>query len=548
MNKNVYVFSFIFLFSSTLFGNILFVQGLSVPLEVSRAVWGEDPDSPIKVYPGDSEVQFIVEVQNLSPDRIIKGISGTLNLEDSPFTDIYGNPEITTTGEPSLGDILEPTDEVKPKGFFTFTFTLDIDENAVPGSYSHNLIIDYSIEASPGSNQTYFIDGTPKTLNVNMIISKVESTIEVSVSPEISELGESVRVSGGIDPSKENAEITLLYKSPNRSSFSINLLTNIDGTFAHNIQTDAEGFWSVNASWLGDEKYMGDSFASSFEVRLPVHINILTSNKRIIGGLDNQFNITIKNSGEVAISDVNLSFDNPEPLVIHGETSWIFNYLNGGDSSSIHLDIYAPANAIGSTYTGSLTVNYRDDYDESHEENFPIGLIVVGRVELVISDKTVNPQLASNGSKFEVSMTLLNKGNVAAMYTNASIIPNSELRLTKESLIYIGEVEDNSQVPFTLIAYIDNNVENGTYPINVDINFRDDQYIEHSISETVYITVVSLEESQDGSTDEGTLWYLSNSWLVFIIVVVASLTIMLLYRRHNIKRKERNFNKMSDEK
>jgi hypothetical protein len=145
-------------------------------------------------------------------------------------------------------------------------------------------------------------------------------------------------------------------------------------------------------------------------------------------------------------------------------------------------------------------------------------------------------------------MTLLNKANVAAMYTNASIIPNSELRLTKESLIYIGEVEDNSQVPFTLIAYIDNNVENGTYPINVDINFRDDQYIEHSISETVYITVVSLEESQDGSTDEGTLWYLSNSWLVFIIVVVASLTIMLLYRRHNIKRKERNFNKMSDEK
>jgi hypothetical protein len=543
MKKNVYVLYFILLLSSTLLSNILFVQGLSVPLEVSRVVWGEAPDSPIKVYPGDSEVQFIVEVQNLSPDRIIKGISGTLNLEDSPFTDIYGNPEVTATGEPSVVDVLEPTDEVKPKGFFTFTFTLTIDENALPGSYSHDLIIEYSIEASPGSNQTYFAEGTPKTLSVTMIISKVESTIEVFVSPEITEIGESIRVSGSIDPSKENAEIILIYKSPNGSSFISNLLTNIDGTFAHNIQTGLEGFWSVNASWSGDEKYKGDSMAISFEVRLPVYINISTSNKRIIGGLDNQFNLTIENSGEVAISDINLSFDIPEPLVIHDENRWIFNYLDWDGSYSIPVDIYAPANVIGSTYTGSLTVSYRDDYDESHEENFPIGLIVVGRVELVISDKTVNPQLVSNGSKFEMSMTLLNKGNVAAMYTNASIIPDSKLRLTKESSIYIGEVEDNSQVPFTLIAYVDNNVENGTYPIMIDLNFRDDQYIEHSIYETVYITVVSIEVNQDGSNDEGSLWFLSNSWLVLIIVIVASITIMLLYRRHNTKRKVRNLDK-----
>ena len=63
----------------------------SVPFEVTRVVWGEDPDNPTKAYPGSTEMPLTVEVQNLSPNETIKGVKAVLVLGNGPFTDIYGN-------------------------------------------------------------------------------------------------------------------------------------------------------------------------------------------------------------------------------------------------------------------------------------------------------------------------------------------------------------------------------------------------------------------------------------------------------------------------
>ena len=118
-----------------------------VEFKVSRVAWGDNIDSPIKAYPGDSEVPLTVEVQNLSPDKTIKGVMATLLLDNSSFTDIYGNRNASATGKPTVGEVLNPTDKIEPKSFFTLTFTLDIDEDAVPGIYEQTMIVKYSVES-----------------------------------------------------------------------------------------------------------------------------------------------------------------------------------------------------------------------------------------------------------------------------------------------------------------------------------------------------------------------------------------------------------------
>lgn len=518
----------VILFTSCLVSaNVLPIYGRpSVSLRVSRVVWGENPDSPIKAYPGDEGVALTVEAQNYSNDTL-KGVIATLMLSD-PFTDIYGNRNANATGNPSdIGDIMNQTGEILPGGFFTLTFSLDIDSNALPGSYSYNMTVNYLVKSGES-----WLQGEPITLIVKFIVSKIQATVTCSVSPRSLERGESVDVSGSIEPAQENVTVTLAYKRPNGSVFSRNVRTDVEGSYRDSYQPEVEGSWSVNASWLGDERHEGDWASASFEVRFPVSLGINTSNNRLAGGLDNRFNITLLNSGGVLLSTIDVTLTIPSPLIIYGDNHWAFESLEAGDSTLIPVVIYAPPSSVGTTYSGSLSLDYRDDYGDSHSDSYPIGLIVRGLIELIVYDEIVNPQPAKLGSKVSITATLLNKGNVAAMYVNASIMPNAILDLTAESTAYIGEIEENSPAPFTLAAYIDTNAQNGTYPITVSVTYRDDQYVDHSFNVTVYVLVEEGPEDQNSSgSTEGLLGLLSEVGPVLLTLLVASAAILLLYRR-----------------
>ena len=505
-----------------------------VEFKVSRVAWGDDIDSPIKAYPGDSEVPLTVEVQNLSPDKTIKGVMATLLLDNSSFTDIYGNRNASATGKPTVGEVLNPTDKIEPKSFFTLTFTLDIDEDAVPGIYEQTMIVKYSVES--GND---FVEGDPQHLTVEIVVSKNESTITVNVSPQVVEEGESIRVSGSIDPAPENATVTLTYIGPERR-FNSTAEVNLDGSFAESFKPDINGTWSVNASWIGDVKYEGSWASVTFEVRPSVSLSIITSSNRIIGGLDNKFTITIVNDGKVPVSALDASLTVPNPLVVHGRNSWRIQYLDVGNSTTINFVIYAPDASIDSTYSGSFSINYRDDYGESHTDTFPLGLVVVGRVELILYSRMIRPQPARNGSKVEITATLLNRGTVSAMYVNASIVPNPILRLTSESTTYIGEIEENSQSPFTLDVYVKDNVKNGTYPVVMKITYRDDQYVDHVFNSTFYLTVVAVKTKHTASQETAVFSILpSEQVFMLVTIVVVSAAILILYRRH-LSRQERS--------
>ncbi|HIE14649.1 TPA: hypothetical protein EYP70_05195, partial [Candidatus Bathyarchaeota archaeon] len=345
----------------------------SVSFKVTRVVWGDNIDNPIKAHPGDSEVPLTIEVQNLSPNQTIKGVIGILILNDGPLEDVYGNSNVTATGEPEISEVLSPTDEIKPKGFFTLTFTLDIQNDALPGRYSYNMVIEYSVNCSG-----IFLDGESKTVTIDVIISKIESTISCSVSPKSVEKGELVKVSGSIEPTQENVTVTLEYKSPEGSIFTRTVRTDAEGSYEDSFIPHVEGYWSVNASWSGDEKHKGAWSAASFEVRFPVSLDIYVSKNRVVGGFNNDINVTITNSGKVALTEVELTINLPSPLIIQGDNKWRLEYLSPGNSSYIIISLFAPSSVIGSTYTASLSIDYRDDYGESHSETYPIGLIVVG--------------------------------------------------------------------------------------------------------------------------------------------------------------------------
>jgi hypothetical protein len=504
-----------------------------VEFKVTRVVWGEDPDSPSKAYPGDTEQSLTVEVQNLSQNETIKGIIATLMLEDGPFTDIYGESNATATGEPRISEPLDPTDMVLPKGFFLLTFSLNIDEDVLPGSYSYNMLVEYSVNSTG-----VFIEGEPQILTVEFIISQIESSITCSVSPTSIEKGESIDVSGTITPIQDNITVILEYKKPDDSILTRTVKTNVEGSYRESYQPDLEGIWSVNASWSGDEKHEGNWIHTSFEVKYPVSIKVFTSNNRLTGGLDNQFNISLLNDGGVSLSTINVILNIPQPLIIHGDNQWTIEYLEPGNSTLITVQIFVPDSSLGATYAGSLNLDYRDYYGEDHSESNPLGFIIKGQIEMIVYSISANPQPVDPESTASITGTLLNKGNIVAKYVTVSIPSNPVVQLTGESTIYLGEIEENAPAPFSLTVNINSSIQDGTYPVDISITYRDDQYVDHTFNVTTYLIVEKSEDGQNGS-DETNGFNISpyEAGIVLSVIIAASLIIFWLYRREKIKRK-----------
>jgi hypothetical protein len=110
--------------------------------------------------------------------------------------------------------------------------------------------------------------------------------------------------------------------------------------------------------------------------------------------------------------------------------------------------------------------------------------------------------------------------------------------LTSESTTYIGDVEENSQSPFTLAAYVKDEVEDGTYPVRITVSYRDDQYVDHSLDVTVYVAVEAQAETQPSSGEtESIFGLLGESGLILVTVAAASIVILLLYRRSVAKQR-----------
>jgi hypothetical protein len=467
--------------------NSLSVYGVpSVELQVTRVVWGTDPDTPVKTYPGDTEAPLTVEVQNHSPNETIKGVKAVLMLQSSPFTDIYGSTNASATGEPVLVDVLDPTDEIFPQGFFTLTFTLDVNPNALPGTYSCDMIVDYAVNRTEG-----FILGTPQTVTVSLIISTASSLISCSVSPSRIEKGETIDVDGSLDPASNNVTLNLVYTKPDASTVSRIVLTKADGSYGDSYQPDIEGSWSVNASWAGSERYKGD-WAPTM----------------------------------------------PSPLVIRGDNHWTIKYLESGNATTIPVVIYTPRSTIGSTYSASLDVSYRDDSGESYSETYNLGLIVKGWLDLIVYEKMLSPQPVNPGSEVTLTATILNKGNVAAMYANATILSSPILGLLPESNIYVGEVDENSPTPFTLIARVKPNSDDGVYPVAVNIVYRDDQQTDHHLNFTLQLIIeqISDQPTQPDQRDIVSLLFELRWTLLTTIGTSIAILSFYFYRRRSMKR------------
>ena len=491
---------------------------ISVEFIVENVFWGNPPSNTITVNPGDTNVPLTVVIRNNS-NNTLRGVIGYLNLS-YPFWDYITDSYVAKASAQPVesGDVFNQTGDILPSGSFTFTFQLNIDRNATKSAYRYNLTIHYNVKQGD-----VFIPGTPQTLEITIRIYNRAPTI-YSVNPTSGTLTVSV-----------GQHVNFSCKADDPDGDNITYEWSFDG--------ETVGY-GPNYTFIATEKDLGshtltvevsdgnltDSNSWTINVVRNPTTKLWVSNQYIYGGYDNAIRINITN--DVWVGRVEASMTVPQYLVIVGNSSWIWENVSPNDTITLEATIYAPESLIGQTMQINLVVNYRDEYGSSYSESFAIGLVIRGKIVIKAYGLFATPNKAKPGEKISVSGTLLNIGNVKAMFTNVSIVPNPILDLTYESFAYIGDIDPNSPVPFTVVAYIKPGTSNGTYPIKISVYYMDDLREEHTFELTLYITVEQIQETSTGEeTSSGVLEFLQGGGFALIGIVTVTIILGVMYFR-----------------
>jgi hypothetical protein len=264
-------------------------------------------------------------------------------------------------------------------------------------------------------------------------------------------------------------------------------------------------------------------------------LDVKISQNVIIAERNNTITIEVSN-GYKDLYDLDIGLSIPSPLAILSSSNhWRLSSLRKGESYRISFLLYAPKSALGNTFAGALTIAYKElgyiSYTiETHNFNF----IVYGWIEMTIYDLTILPQPITPGSEITISANLLNKGNVAAMYTNATIIPKDYLSLTQGSSTYIGQIDPNSPAPFSLMAKISPQAKEGTYPITLLIRYQDDRHITHELKIDTKIEIIKpLVEPSKPIAGRVQDWLINN--IIIAIIIVFAIILIVFAIRHRRK-------------
>ncbi|MEM2843566.1 MAG: CARDB domain-containing protein [Candidatus Bathyarchaeia archaeon] len=278
-----------------------------------------------------------------------------------------------------------------------------------------------------------------------------------------------------------------------------------------------------------------------------VNLKIESSTTLLKAGFNNNITLTIYNDFE-NIYDLNIFISFPTSLqtfntpTIIGLNHWKFDKVAKGGRVEIQVVIFAPDNSAGNAYAANLALTYkRLGYISAYTEAHTLGFYVKGWVEIVLYDLTIDPNPAYPGSIISFTVNILNKGNIPASFTNASLLKNDVLLLTSESFSYLGEIDSASSTPFTLEAIVNPEAYEGNYTATIVISYEDKEHILHTINYQIQFNIIKFSETQ-GSTKNTYKYivdYLLQHWffitLIILAVLIVSYAIFKLKSKASVK-------------
>lgn len=198
----------------------------------------------------------------------------------------------------------------------------------------------------------------------------------------------------------------------------------------------------------------------------------------INAGKIQKIDFRISNQGKNEIRDIDLTISsNSQSAKILGASKWTFDSFKPKSGADLFTSVFASEDLIGDPIQFKLTFTYVLN-GQTRKETLDMGYYIQGQISLKVYDLDVK----NIGNTPNLVGKLLNEGNTGALFATIELIKVGEQQNTvaNNSILshlppqqYLGDLAENSPLPFSIPLLIHNGTKPGVYPVELKITYRD---------------------------------------------------------------------------
>ena len=265
--------------------------------------------------------------------------------------------------------------------------------------------------------------------------------------------------------------------------------------------------------------------------------NNVNSSLVITAGKVQDLKFIITNNGKKTITDMVISLDSQsESLKILGDSRWILKSMAPHSKHELSTKVFASENMVGNPTLFKIRVQYLSE-GQSEIDSLDLGAYIGGEIKIRLYDLAIN----YIGDNPNLSGNLLNEGNTVALFTTMEMMIKQPLRSQERTLVtslspqqYLGDLTDNSPLPFSIPLKVNKNTEAGVYPVVLKITYKDDLRIPH---ELIINGTVNFEPKQQSINKSQNIFGLEDRTVasviipILIVIVTAAIVSMAIIIR-----------------
>lgn len=492
----------------------------------------------VEVGPGDGASVLAVTLVNRGLSDITS-VTGFLTLPSG----------FRASGTDSREVVATSNEVVEAGGVFTLFFQVDVRDNTSVKEYTGDLKVNYSRIAEVGQFRTAEIS-FPFLLTGRVILdasatSRLAPGESSEVAMTLSNKG-SAPATGVVVTLAGSTGITETV--PNASAISVGQKTFDIGVIepgqSKEFQTTI--FASKSASETLQTMNLDIAYGNAYGVRktttVPVGLivqpkppeSVLSvapadNSSNILSGKIVDLNFVVSNIGGRPLSDVIISLKpQSESLQIIGESKWIVKEMPVDYNQKYTTRVYAASDLISKPTSFDVVIEYILS-GEAKTETLSLGAYVDGEITV----RAYEIEVTYIGGRPNITGNLLNEGNVLALFTTIEVTKADELVAFLPPQQYLGDLTENSPLPFSIPIVLKEGVTEGVYPVTLKVQYKDNLRELHTFEVTQDVPYRPDASATNSSANEAS----SGSLILPIAIGIAAAVIIAVFL---IRRKKRS--------
>src|SRR5919106_342684 len=276
---------------------------------------------------------------------------------------------------------------------------------------------------------------------------------------------------------------------------------------------------------------------------------------KLTAGRIENLRLSITNNGSVPFTDIVFSLSSGTNSVkILGDSRWRVDYMAPQSNFPMSTTVYAADEVINTPTEFTINAEYIER-GQSKTDTLNIGAYVDGQIRIRTYDLDINyvggaPNLVGN---------LLNEGNTVALFTTIELFnpagntDSSQSNMNKSLVTgqsqqqYLGDLSENSPLPFSIPLDLDSDLPAGNYPLNLNVTYSNNLRMVHELllNDTVVYEGQQSSAANNNDSNSASFTFLngfSGILPIVIVIVIVIIVALFLIRRRTKKRKEKKSN------